>query len=246
MADEPKKAEEKKSGSTLVKVLATVFGAVLAPVLVGVIVKWADPSLWRSTQGGQPTAPSTAGPGSGPQERPACVHLQGGTELFNGKDLAGWGTADGKPGGWRVEGGQLTCGGPPSYLYTTANDWADFHLRAEAKINHGGNSGIFFRVNRPLKIGEGYEAQIENGTDRYKTGSLHGLVQVDELLVLPDTWFTLDVIARGPHIQVLVDHKKVVDYTDGKNNRLKGHIALQHHNPQTRVFFRKIEIKKLP
>jgi DNA-directed RNA polymerase subunit M/transcription elongation factor TFIIS len=59
--DAPKKGEEKKGTSTLIKVLATVFGAVLAPILVAVVVKWADPSLWTKAQ---PTAqsPSTQGP----------------------------------------------------------------------------------------------------------------------------------------------------------------------------------------
>jgi hypothetical protein len=247
-AEEAKKGEEKKGSGTLTKVIATVFGAVLAPVLVGVAVKWSDPSLWRTAPATQ-AAPATT-PGSEPasHERPSTFSSlpRGHQVLFNGKDLAGWITADGKPGNWQVAGELLTCVGPPSYLYTLADDWADIHLRAEARINSGGNSGVFFRVNRPLKFGEGFEAQIEYGTDRQMTGSLYNLVPLAESPVAPDAWFTLDVIARGRHIQVQVDGKKVVDYTDVKNNRLRGHIALQHSSPQTRVFFRHIEARRLP
>ncbi len=250
-AEEAKKDEPKKSSGTLTKVLATLFGAVLAPVLVGVIVKWTDPSIWRSAPVTQPApAPASApAPSSepAPRERPSTyAPLPGGRALFNGKDLTGWVTEDGRPGNWRVEGGLLTCVGPPTYLYTVADDWADFHLRTEVKINSVGNSGVFFRVNRPLKKHVGYEAQIEYGTAPQKTGSLYGLVPVAESPISPDVWFTLDVIARGRHIQVLVDGKKVVDYTDVKNNRLWGHFAVQHWSPQTRVFFRHIEARRLP
>jgi hypothetical protein len=245
--EEAKQGEEKKSSGTLTKVLATVFGAIIAPILVAVVVKWADPSLWRSAPATQPAPTSTPGTEPAHHERPSTfTALPGGQALFDGKDLTGWVTADGRPGNWRVEGGLLTCVGPASYLYTVADDWADFHLRAEAKINSGGNSGVFFRVNRPVKIGEGYEAQIEYGNDRQKTGSLQHLFPLAESPVAPEVWFTLDVVARGRHIQIEVDGKKVVDYTDVKNNRLRGHIALQHFTPQTRVFFRHIEAKRLP
>jgi hypothetical protein len=238
-AGEAKGGEEKKGTSTLTKVLATVFGAIVAPVLVAVIVKWADPNVWKSGPGTQP-ATATA------PERPSTfTPLPGGQALFNGKDLAGWVTEDGKPGNWHVEGGSLTCVGPPAYLYTAADDWADFHLRVEAKINNGGDSGVFIRVNRPLKGREGYEIQIEYENNPQKTGSLNGRVPLADSPVLPDVWFTLDVIARGRHIEVLVDGKKVVDYTDIQNNRLRGHIAVQHYKPETRVFFRHIEAKRL-
>jgi hypothetical protein len=56
--------EEKKSSHFAGKIVATVFGAVLAPILVAVAVKWADPSLWTpkpTSQGNTPT-PTTQAP----------------------------------------------------------------------------------------------------------------------------------------------------------------------------------------
>ncbi len=61
-AEEAKKVEEKKGTSTLVRVLATVFGAVLAPVLVALLVKWADLSLWKSAPATQPALAATTQP----------------------------------------------------------------------------------------------------------------------------------------------------------------------------------------
>ncbi len=64
-AEEAKKDEEKKGTSTLTKVLATVFGAVLAPILVGIAIKWGDPSLWRSAPATPaPPPPTPTGPPS--------------------------------------------------------------------------------------------------------------------------------------------------------------------------------------
>ncbi len=74
LAGKEDKGEKKKGTSTLTKVLATVFGAVLAPILVGIAIKWGDPSLWRSappTQAPAP-APAPAGPPSTAAVPPAA------------------------------------------------------------------------------------------------------------------------------------------------------------------------------
>ena len=44
-----------------------------------------------------------------------------------------------------VENEILTAKGGDGYLATVRNDYRDFHLRAEVKINANGDSGIFFR-----------------------------------------------------------------------------------------------------
>jgi hypothetical protein len=69
MADEEKKAAEGgKSAGGIAKVVAAVFGTVLAPVLVAVGIKWADPSVWKSNPPAttatapQPTTPTPPKP----------------------------------------------------------------------------------------------------------------------------------------------------------------------------------------
>ncbi|HKI19972.1 MAG TPA: DUF1080 domain-containing protein [Isosphaeraceae bacterium] len=66
-----------------------------------------------------------------------------------------------------------------------------------------------------------------------------------ESLVRPFEWFTLDMIAQDYHIIVKVNGKTTADYTDRKRRFASGHIALQQHDSQTVVEFRKIEIKEL-
>ena len=184
--------------------------------------------------------------------------------LFNGKDLTGWKTHSSQSGDWRVENGILTGSGPranglTSHLYTERDDYTDFRLRAECRINNGGNSGLHARTRfgpevpaaRPRFLSSGYEAQINSThSDVNKTGSLYvggsGVaVGVKESPVPHDQWFTMEVIAEGNHITVKVNDKVTADFTDDQRRFDKGHIALQQHNPETACEFRKIEIKEL-
>jgi hypothetical protein len=173
---------------------------------------------------------------------------EGFTPLFNGKDLTGWAAAEGGTGMWKIEDGALTCTGPRDHLLTTRNDFGDFHLRAEVKINANGNSGIYFRTSKPLVLIGDYEAQItDNPGQGHKTGSLYGLVRVSESPVPPNTWFTYEIIAVGKRIRILVNGKETANFTEDRAGRnTQGHIALQHHDPESRVFFRKVEVKELP
>ena len=68
---------------------------------------------------------------------------------------------------------------------------------------------------------------------------------VGERLVEPDTWFTLEVIARGRHLVLKVDGKTAVDFVDTKNTYARGHFALQRHDGDTVARFRTVEGKEL-
>jgi hypothetical protein len=199
-----------------------------------------------------------------PAEKPGQVRQfdgQGFVPLFNGKDKTGWKTHPKQPGNWYVtKDGILISSGPTSHLYTERGDYKDFHLRAEARINDGGNSGLMFRA--PFgpawpaynpQFPACYEAQI-NSTHRdpNKTGSLYevaedavAVVSLKESPVPPNQWFTEEVIAQGNHIVVKVNGKTTADFTDEKRRFTSGHIALQQHDPQTVAEFRKVEIKEL-
>src|SRR5215475_1144105 len=156
------------------------------------------------------------------------------------------------PGKWYVKDGILYSGGKEtSHLFSERDDYQDFHYRIEAKINDKGNSGQYFRTQFGPGYPKGYEAQI-NSTfpDPQKTGSLYNFVKITEMLVPPDTWFTQEVIAKGNHIQIIVDGKKVVDFKDEKNTHAKGHFALQQHGPakggpEVQLAVKKIEVKEL-
>jgi len=196
-----------------------------------------------------------------PQDEPATV---GFVKLFNGKDLTGWKTHSLSGGNWRVEDGAIDGRGTTSYLFSESGDYADFHLRVEAKINGNGDAGVYIRTpfdvqglpnTGPAKFAllAGYEAAIalranyptHTGSLTAADGStLHaGPLMPHE----PDEWFVLEVIAEDNHIRTLVDGKPAADYTDENRRSTRGHIALQAWGPNiTSVQFRKVEIKPLP
>jgi hypothetical protein len=185
----------------------------------------------------------------------------GWVQLFNGKDLDGWKTHPDQRGNWTVENGILVGRGPLSHLFTERGDFEDFHLRVEARIpmpdrswRLQGDSGVFIRT--PFQVERkpdgtvepvGREVQILIGDYPAKTGSLLGIpgsdVVVEESLVNPDEWFTLEVIARANHIVTRVNDRTTVDVVDSRNPHRKGHLALQQRPPFV-VHFRKIEIKE--
>ncbi len=181
------------------------------------------------------------------RKHPVLPAEPGWVPLFNCKDLTGWGRVGGGSGNWKVVDGAITCSGPTDHLYTDRADFGDFHLRAEARINARGNSGIYFRAHKPVTFIGDYEAQITlNPDQRQKTGSLYGLVPIEESPVPADTWFTYEILATGNRIRLLVNGKETADYTEIRPDRLlRGNIVLQHHDEVTQVSFRKIEIKQL-
>ncbi|MCI0743678.1 MAG: DUF1080 domain-containing protein, partial [Gemmataceae bacterium] len=194
----------------------------------------------------------------------------GWVQLFNGTNLDGWKTHPMQPGNWRVEDGALVGSGPGkvSHLFSERDDFSDFHLRADVKINfrgkqgvYFGNSGIYFRAPFAVdgglarKYPTGYEAQIfvgeetplAKGKERNRTGSLYGLKPFEKIIPGADAgaWFTLEVIARGDRISIKVNGVTTVDeFQDGTFQR--GHLALQQAGEETIVQFKKIEIKELP
>ena len=192
--------------------------------------------------------PAASAPTASPPAPPAPA--DGFTPLFNRWDLGGWEQDPNQPGDWRVENGVLVGTTPKrGYLNTIRRDYKDFRLRVEARINDGGDAGVFVRSDPPNLTA--YEAQI-NSTNRdpSRTGSLFrppagiAVAAVREPLVGPDEWFTMDVAVEGAHVVVKVNGRVTADYID-PDPLPAGAIALQVHDARSRVEFRRIEIKEL-
>jgi hypothetical protein len=158
---------------------------------------------------------------------------------------------------WQIKDGMIVGGGPASHIFTDVV--ADnFRYRVEAKINDKGNSGQYFRAKFEPGFPAGYEAQI-NAThgDPIRTGSLYpdGRTKLGEfkkdICVMndaphkPDEFFVQEVVADGNHIQIFVNGKKTVDFTDPNKTYTKGHFALQGHDPGSVMTFKKVEYKPL-
>ena len=182
-------------------------------------------------------------------------------QLFNGKDLSGWKTHPDQPGGWTVEAGELVGRSSAAHhLFSERGDYENFHLRADVKLNDEGNSGIYFRsnfgVDRLGRYPTAYEAQIlHNHPTVGTTGSLrvHGPPPInppqEKVVLLPDQWFNLEVIAQGKQLTIKVNGKATTTFTDDRYR--KGYVVLQAMvekgaDVSTVVRFKKIELKELP
>jgi predicted Ser/Thr protein kinase len=178
----------------------------------------------------------------------------GWVQLFNRTDLTGWKGFPRETTGWDVKDGVLIGSGPQSRLFSERGDFENFHLRVEAKINHGGQSGLCVRGQyqaNPL----GYMANINStSNDSHRTGSLYqygpgsswSVERLSDTLIKPDVWFTQEVIAKGHQLIVKINGQETVNAIDQKNMFTRGHLALERFDKNTVVMFRTIEIKELP
>ena len=174
---------------------------------------------------------------------PEKPNKKGWIKLFDGKTLSGWqGFNDAK---WEMKDGVLTGSGPMGHLFSP-NQYTNLEFKVEAKLNHSGNSGMYFRVKTEPGWPSGYEAQVENTSpDPQRTGSLYNLHKVGEQLVQDDTWWTEHIIAIGNRIIIKINDKIVTDYVDAKNTYTSGHLAFQQHNAGSIVQYRNVVAKRL-
>ena len=213
---------------------------------------------WRNSKGEGGVWPTMRRP------QPSAAE-SGWVQIFNGKDLTGWKTHPDMPGEWRVDDGVLIGSRGPSYLFSDRGDYENVHIRVEAKINKGGNSGVLFHTKygfdfvlpvEPVgtRVPVGYEVEFASASNisAQRTGSVFrcapplGMTKSVAEPIADDTWTVLDIIVRGNHIVTRVNGQPATDFVDTAAPIPRGHIALQVHGPETVVRFRKIEIKELP
>lgn len=174
--------------------------------------------------------------------------LDGFTPLFDGKSLEGWKISDN--GAWKVEDGAIVGSGPASHLFSPRGDYTDVEIRAQVRINQGGNSGLYFRTAYGASWPQGYEAQINTSHgDPVKTGSLYNRELVKTRLVPDDLWFNYHVVCRdeadGVRIQIRVNGVLVSDFLDRERKHKSGHIAFQQHHEGSVVRLRDIYVREL-
>jgi hypothetical protein len=199
-----------------------------------------------------PSTPSTPTTPSTPQAGGWIV-------LFNGKDLTGWkanNAAQGKVK-WDVRSGVLTGqgGGTWGYLYTERGDFGgNFHLRAEARIDAKGNSGLYLFVPGTAEfersVPGGIEAQI-GLTHAVKTGGFFigtnaaGPGNTGKIHHAAGEWFTLEVIAQGGRVISKVNGVQTGDLPFDPARMKPGHLGIQVHPGGAAIEFRLIEIRPL-
>lgn len=188
-------------------------------------------------------------------------------DLFDGKSLDGWKASE-HPDTWQVEDGCLVGHGPRSHLFyegpVNDHDLRNFELLAVVRTEKNCNSGIYFHTEYqdagwPEK---GYEVQINNtylGHGKYRelkrTGSLYAVRNVYSGSVEDGEWFEVRIRVVGRRVCIWVNDYQTVDYVqpqeptrkDSRQGRVLSHgtIALQGHDPGSRVAFRKVAVRPL-
>lgn len=188
--------------------------------------------------------------------------------LFDGRTLRGWKASE-NPGSFKAMDGAVIADGPRAHLFYVGEDgratFKNFELEAEVRTEPGANSGIYFHTASQAEgfPEQGFEAQINNTAKLHgdylelkRTGSLYSLRNTYRAPARDREWFTMRVVVRGRRIQIRVDDLLTVDYieprsavTDPKRpgRRLgRGTFALQCHDPESKVSFRNIRVKRLP
>ena len=193
-------------------------------------------------------------------EKPLAETAGRSIELFNGIDLDGWRQAG--PGGFRIDTGTLVTEGGMGLLWYAARKFSNFELKLDWKVtNRADNSGIFIRFPAPtasnafggdprVAVKHGYEIQIDdegtpNGDMIHKTGAIYGVQPPAKVAAKPPGECNTFVIrVEGQTYNVALNGEPVI--ADFKGDRtLRGHIGLQNHSPQDRVFFRNIMVTPL-
>lgn len=192
----------------------------------------------------------------------AQVEDDGWIALFDGETLDGWRASE-NPETFRVENGEIVVFGPRAHLFYVGEvegaNFRDFEWSAEVLTHPGANSGMYFHTEYqesgwPAK---GYEVQVNNShSDPRRTGSLYAIQDVSDPPSRDGEWFTQRVVVQGDRVQVFVNDEQVVDYTEPPNaerpadmaQRLlsSGTVALQGHDPESRIHYRNIRIRPLP
>jgi len=179
--------------------------------------------------------------------------------LFDGKSLHGW-KANENAESWKVEDGKLVCHGERSHLFYVGEDKAftDFEFQCEVMTTPGANSGIYFHTQFQESGWPrfGYECQVNvTQTDPKKSGSLYAVVNVADPMLRDNEWYTTTIRVKGKRITIKLNDRTTVDYVEpeGKEafskdfeRRLgKGTFALQAHDPDSKVYYRNLKVRRL-
>ena len=175
------------------------------------------------------------------------------TKLFDGKSFEGWKASE-NPSTFTIQDGMIVVFGERAHLFYTGpfmdHTFKNFEFKLQVMTTPGSNSGLFIHTayqetGWPSK---GYEIQVnQTHTDWRKTGSVYAVQDVKETFVKDNEWYTQHIIVQGKRIVVKINDNVINDYTEGENGRLTGGtIALQGHDPKSKVFYKDVMVRALP
>jgi len=181
------------------------------------------------------------------------AQTNGWINLFDGKSLSGWKASE-HPSTFSVGDSGIVVFGDRAHLFyegeVNNHNFKNFEFKVRVMTKPGANSGIFIHTvyqesGWPSK---GYEIQVNNShTDWRRTGSIYAVQDVKEVFVNDNEWYIEHIIVQGKKITVKINDKIINEYTEGESGRLSGGtIALQGHDPKSKVYYKEVMIKILP
>jgi hypothetical protein len=180
--------------------------------------------------------------------------------LFDGKSLNGWKKSEENPGSLKVEDGMIVVDGPRAHLFYVGDlaPFKNFHFITEVKTTPGSNSGLYFHTRYQAEGWPkyGHECQVNvTHTDPKRTSSLYSVVNIPDPPVKDNEWYTQEIIVEGHRVRLILNGQTMVDYTEPADKpaeseqferRLgEGTFAIQAHDPDSKVYFRNMRVKKL-
>ncbi|WP_242696218.1 3-keto-disaccharide hydrolase [Longitalea luteola] len=195
--------------------------------------------------------------------------------LFNGQNTDGWRGYGNKPfDSWEVTNGQLYCKAKDVTQRAdlmTIDQYDNFELSVDWKVDKGANSGIIYRVQETsgpshvtgpeyqLIDDEGYPHKLEAWQ---KSGADYAMYPPLEIAAKPAGEYNhTTILVNGAHVEHWLNGKKVVEYdlwtpdwqklkAEGKWSAAKafglakkGHIAFQDHGGG--IWFKNVKLRKL-
>ena len=180
--------------------------------------------------------------------------------LFDGKSLGDWKPNENSTA-FTVKDGNFVVNGTRAHLFYMGkdNDFKNFHVRAEMKVDENSNSGFYFHT-KWLDEGwpqMGYESQVNvSHGDPVKSGSLYNTVKIfeDDIKgagLSNNTWWVQEIIVQDKHVTVKLNGNVVIEFDEpaDKEGTVKlssGTFAIQAHDPGSTAYFRNIEVRRLP
>jgi len=194
--------------------------------------------------------------------------------LFDGRTTTGWRgyREQTMPNGWRVADGLLQKSGAAHDILTT-EQFGDFELALDWRLERGGNAGLFYRATEEYErvywSAPEYQllddANAPDGRDRLTSAAAaYALYAAPAGIVKPaGEWNATRIVARGAHIEHWLNGQKVVQYElwspdwEAKVKASKfakwpkfgraksGHIAIQGDHSGA-LALRNIKIRTLP
>jgi hypothetical protein len=179
--------------------------------------------------------------------------------LMDGKTFDGWKSSEENSDTWQLKDGAFLAAGPRSHLFYVGPEqpFTNFELEADVRTTPKSNGGIYIHTTYQASgwPKDGYEIQVnQSHSDWRKSGSIYAVNDVKTTHVKDNEWHKYNIKVQGKRITVKLNDEVVNDWTEEADRKpgtdftrilSKGTFGLQAHDPESRVEYKNIRVRKL-